>query len=175
MSSMITRFYFDVQGALPTLSDLVSYIMIELWLWLWLWLWLVLIFVRMRKELVVMITIVWFNFTANFFISEEKVWVIKLNSHYFISVNNFYKIVNIFFNIFNFVFNKKNGKLCCSIIMSIQFYSILISLFWQLSGRTQWAWKGVGEGGRRKHHFREMRQPSAMSADDRGPVIGKWR
>jgi hypothetical protein len=30
-----------------------------------------------------------------------------------------------------------------------------------------------GEGGRRKHHFREMRQPSAMFADDSGPVIGK--
>jgi hypothetical protein len=25
---------------------------------------------------------------------------------------------------------------------------------------------GAGEGGRRKHHFREMRQLSAMSADD---------
>jgi hypothetical protein len=42
-----------------------------------------------------------FNFTANFFISEEKVGVIKLNSHYFISasfrnVNNCYKIVDIF-------------------------------------------------------------------------------
>jgi hypothetical protein len=24
-------------------------------------------------------------------------------------------------------------------------------------------------------HCREMRQPSAMSADDSGPVIGKWR
>jgi hypothetical protein len=27
--------------------------------------------------------------------------------------------------------------------------------------------KECGEGGRRKHHFREMRQPSAMPADDR--------
>jgi hypothetical protein len=35
--------------------------------------------------------------------------------------------------------------------------------------------KEWGEGGRRKHHFREMRQPSAMSADDSGPVFGKWR
>jgi hypothetical protein len=34
---------------------------------------------------------------------------------------------------------------------------------------------GGGGGGRKKHHFREMRQPSAMSADDSGPVIGKWR
>jgi hypothetical protein len=37
--------------------------------------------------------------------------------------------------------------------------------------------KRSGEGGRRKHHFREIeiRQPSVMSADDSGPVIGKWR
>jgi hypothetical protein len=34
----------------------------------------------------IMITI-WFNLTANFFISEEKVWVIKLNNHYFISAS----------------------------------------------------------------------------------------
>jgi hypothetical protein len=34
---------------------------------------------------------------------------------------------------------------------------------------------GGGQGGRRNHHFREMRQPSAMSADDSGPVIGKRR
>jgi hypothetical protein len=34
--------------------------------------------------------------------------------------------------------------------------------------------KEWGEGGRRKHHFREMRQPSAMSADDSGRAIVKW-
>jgi hypothetical protein len=52
--------------------------------------------------------------------------------------------------------------------MSMQFYSILrsilISLFWPgepIEREKEW-----GEGGRRKHHFREMRQPSAMPADD---------
>jgi hypothetical protein len=30
---------------------------------------------------------IWFNFTANWFLSEENVWVIKLNSHYFISAS----------------------------------------------------------------------------------------
>jgi hypothetical protein len=34
---------------------------------------------------------------------------------------------------------------------------------------------GKRSDGRRKHHLREMRQPSAMAADDSGPVIGKWR
>jgi hypothetical protein len=33
----------------------------------------------------------------------------------------------------------------------------------------------VKRSGGRKHHFREMRQPSDMSADNSGPVIGKWR
>jgi hypothetical protein len=40
---------------------------------------------------------IWFNFTANFFISEEKVWVIKLSNHYFISVSRHF-------------FNKKMGN-----------------------------------------------------------------
>jgi hypothetical protein len=34
---------------------------------------------------------------------------------------------------------------------------------------------GGREGVRRKHNFIEMRQLSAMSADESGPVIGKWR
>jgi hypothetical protein len=46
---------------------------------------------------------IWFIFNTNFFISEEIVWVIKLNSHLVIlrNVYNFYKISNIL-NIFFF-------------------------------------------------------------------------
>jgi hypothetical protein len=44
------------------------------------------------------------------------------------NVNNFYKTVDIF-QTFKIFFQQKNGKLRCSIIfMSMQFYSILISV-----------------------------------------------
>jgi hypothetical protein len=50
-------------------------------------------------------------------------YAIISSRHLLRNVNNFYKIVDIFFQ-------QKNGKLRCLIIfMSMQFYSILISLF----------------------------------------------
>jgi hypothetical protein len=41
---------------------------------------------RIEPYTIVIISI-WFNFTANFFILEEKVCVMKLNNHYFISTS----------------------------------------------------------------------------------------
>jgi hypothetical protein len=62
-----------------------------------------------------MITIVWFNFTANFFISEEKSQSHKTKQPLFHlgilrNVNNFYKIVDIFQTFFIYFFNKKMGN-----------------------------------------------------------------
>jgi hypothetical protein len=54
------------------------------------------------------------------------------------------RMLTLYFKPLKYFFRQKNGKLRCSIIfMSMQFYSILISLFWQLTGRAHWAWKGV--------------------------------
>jgi hypothetical protein len=62
-------------------------------------------------------------------------------------------------------FQQKNGKLSCSIIfMSMQFYSILLHLNFSVLTVDR---VSPLSGGRRKHHFREMRQPSAIPADDR--------
>jgi hypothetical protein len=95
---------------------------------------------------------IWFYFTANFFISEETVWVKKLNSHYFISasrnVNNFYKIVDIFQTFLILFFNKKMGNNVAQFFSWVcNFTPILISLFWQLTGRAHWAWKEGVWGG----------------------------
>jgi hypothetical protein len=62
--------------------------------------------------------------------------------------------------------------------MSMQFYSHLnfsvLTVDWAIPIEREKEWGRV-PGGSSKHHFREMRQPSAMSADDSGPVIGKWQ
>jgi hypothetical protein len=83
----------------------------------------------------------------------------------------------IYFKHFKYFFQQKNGKLHYSIIfyeyvilLYPNFYVLTVDRASPLSVK-----RSGGESGRRKHHFREMGQPSAMSADDIGPVIGKWR
>jgi hypothetical protein len=77
------------------------------------------------------------NFTANLFISEEKVWVIKLSSHYFVlasfrNVDNFYKIVDRFQTFLIFLFTKKWEIMLLNYFHE---YATLLhpnfSLFWQ--------------------------------------------
>jgi hypothetical protein len=70
----------------------------------------------------------WFNFTANFFISEEKVWVIKLYNHYFISASK--RNVNNFFSLLIYLKHlkknqQKNGKLRC-LLNYFHEYAILL-------------------------------------------------
>jgi hypothetical protein len=130
----------------------------------------------------IILVYIWFNFTANFFISEEKVWSHKTKQPLFHlgiirNVNNFYKIVDIFQTILIF-FSTKKWEI--TLLNYFHEYAILLhpnfsALKVDRASPMRVKRSGVRAAGRRKHHFREMRQPSAMSADDSGPVIGKWR
>jgi hypothetical protein len=76
--------------------------------------------------------------------------------HLFRNVNNFYKIVDIF--LIFFYTNKRE------ITLLIYFHEYAILLHPNFSVLTvdrtsPLSVKMSGEGGRRKHHFREMRQP----------------
>jgi hypothetical protein len=62
------------------------------------------------------------------------------------NVNTFYKIVDIFQTLLIFFSTKKWEIMFSWVWNFIPFYSILIYLFLQLTGRANWGWKGVGGG-----------------------------
>jgi hypothetical protein len=84
----------------------------------------------------------------------------------------FYKIVDIF-QTFLIFFSTKKWEI--TLLNYFHVSAILLHLNYSFLTVDRASPLSVKRSGGRKHYFREMRQPSAMSADDSGPVIWKWR